>query len=649
MGEQMLALAITIGLWAIYVIACLCLGSLLIRLLTVKSDHLENTSALAVLATAFLLGQGALANVWLLLALVGWFSPPLVAGLLTLCALGGVAFAWPNGVHFARQLWSALSSLWTESWPWRVLILLTLLLLSVEGVGSSLYPPYGDAVAFYMPLSKVIAASHRLVPLPGCEAATQMGLQGELHYAALMSLGSAQAAKLFVWPTSLAVAMMLLAIGSKVGLGLRGQWMALAVLFTSTAFTYLITDGKVDLFAAAMGMAAFYWALQTGGRQGTLALRLTGLFTGLAVIAKISYLAVLLPGILLLVVWQCTIPSKERSVGASLIYLAMASVSLGFWMVLPVLPHLLKNGVLFGEPLAPFVSSGGQSWLSQTWYTPENTGWIVLTYPLALVLGRYPMQYGTLSPLTLAFAPLAFLLPRPRSIASSQLVQITLAAALGVAIWVIFRPSVLAPRYILSPLLAFIPLVARSAEYVVRVEAKPRWLSAGILICFFTMLLLTLFHERRYPIYALKSAIGRVSECDLAGPNCRASGIVNQQATIGDRIYLGTYYRYWLRPDLLQCISGTNELLTLYNLQTPEERWTYLYERGFRYLIIDERTHASLADLLDVGQVPAWLVVVPLFDENEYVVFRLESPDPSHQPLMTCRQVNPPAWDVVLR
>ncbi len=647
----MLALAIAIGLWAFYVIACLCLGSLLTRLLAVRSDPLANTSALAVLATAFLLGQGVLANLWLLLALPGWFSPQIVTGLLALCVLGGVACAWPNVVSFARQLRSVLSSLRSESLPWKILALVTVLLLLVEGGGSLLRPPRGDAVAFYMPFSKIIAASHRLVPLPGYEAFTQIGLQGELHYAALMSLGSDRAAKLFVWSTSFAIAMMLLAIGSKVGLGRRGQWIALTVLCTSTAFTYLITDGKVGLFAAAMGMAAFYWTLQTGGHQGTLALRLTGLFTGLAVIAKFSYLAPLLPGILVLVVWQRAIPSKERSVDDSLmVSLATAILSLGFWMMLPIIPHMLKNGVLFGEPLAPFVSSGGQSWLSQTWFTPEVTRWIVLTYPLALVFGQYPMQYGTLSPLILAFAPLAFLLPRPRSIAGSRLVQITLAAAMGVVVWVIVRPSVLAPRYILAPLLMFIPFAARSAEYVAQMEMRPRWLSAGILIGAFTMLLLTLLQEGRYPVYhTLRYVAGQVSECDLAGPSCRASGIVNQQAAFGDRVYLGTYYRYWLRPDLLQCVSGSDEQRAMSSLQTPEARWTYLYERGFHHLIIDERTHEATAALLDVAQVPAWLAVIPLFDENEYAVFRLESNDPSRQPRMICRQVNPPAWDVVER
>jgi len=59
----------------------------------------------------------------------------------------------------------------------------------------------GDGAAFYMVLGKIIAYSHRLVPMPGYERFTMIGLQGELHFAALMVLHSPEAAKLFSWPT----------------------------------------------------------------------------------------------------------------------------------------------------------------------------------------------------------------------------------------------------------------------------------------------------------------------------------------------------------------------------------------------------------------------------------------------------------------
>lgn len=642
-------LAITIGLCAVYVMASVCIGSLLTLFLGLPLERIDKISPSAALATAFLLGQGGLATVWLLLALAGWFWPGIVAGLLTLCVLGGGAFAWPTVVNFARQFWTALSSLRTESLPWRILVFLTLLLLLVEGVNSARPPTAGsDAEAFYMALPKVIAASHRLVPLRGYETYSQIGLQGEFHYAALMSLGSPQAAKLFVWPTGLAVAMVLVAIGSEAGLGRRGKWIVLAVLYTSTGFTLVITDGKVDLFGAAMGMAAFYWALQTGERHGTSALRLTGLFVGLAVIGKLSYAAALVPGILLLVIWQATTASEKRPMAASLSSLVKPGLAVGFWMMLPFVPHLLKNGILFGEPLAPFLSSGGQSWLDQTWFSPEVTRWIVMTYPLALVFGNYPMQYGNLSPLILAFAPLSFLLPRPRSIVGSRLIRITLAAALGMVIWLVLRPSVLAPRYILAPLLVLIPAVARGAEYVTQLETKPRWLSGGILTALFIIVSSRLSQQTESTITTLLYEAGQYSDCGVSGGFCTVSDAVNREAAPGDRVFLGTYSRYWLRPDLMQCVSGASDS-EIYSSQTPEAAWAWLFELGFRYVILYAPTHAELPDVLDLTQVPAWLTVVPLFDQHNYTAFRLESNDPSRQPRMTCRQVNPPAWDVVER
>src|SRR5260370_39072184 len=44
----------------------------------------------AWVASAFLLGQGVLAQVWLLLALGGWFTPLVVSGTLVLALLTGL-------------------------------------------------------------------------------------------------------------------------------------------------------------------------------------------------------------------------------------------------------------------------------------------------------------------------------------------------------------------------------------------------------------------------------------------------------------------------------------------------------------------------------------------------------------------------------
>ena len=650
-------LFLVVSLCGIYVIACICSGSFLTSLLGGRVKHAERTSVSARVGTDFLLGQGVLANIWLLLSLAGWFLPQIVAGVLVICLLCGGAFAYTNLFRFVRRLRAASSQLWAESLFWKIVAFLTLFLLCIEGVCSMQPPPgFSDSALFYMVLPKTIAASHRLVPLQGLEIFSQIGLQGELHYAALMSLGSAQTAKFFMWFVSVMIAMMLLTMGSLIGLEMRGKLIALALLFTSSGFTKVITDGKVDLVGAAMGVAAFYWALQTGGQQKKLALRLTGLFTGFAIIAKASYLAVLLPGVVFIVMGQHIFTPFEKSLNKTIKSLVWKFFSLGFWMILPVIPNLIKNGLLFGEPLAPFVTFGKQqSWLLQIWFTPEVTQRIVLTYPFALVFGRYWAQHGTMSSLILAFVPLAFILPRPRSLINSKFIQITLAAIGGVMIWVILRPSILAPRYILAPLFIFIILAARGSEHVSQVEKKPRWLTTGILICLFITLLSVLYQGRfakiNTSINSLRHITGNLSECDITGQNCRVSEIVNQDAALGDRVYMGTVFSYWLRPDLLQCMSGSEEWIARRtHLKTPEEQWTYLYEQGFRYVLLYQGTHhAKKRDVPDVAHAPPWLKVIPLLDEEEYKVFRIASKDPFRQPKRVCRQVHPPAWDIVMQ
>jgi hypothetical protein len=204
--------------------------------------------------------------------------------------------------------------------PFKIIGFLVLLLVLLLGF-VTLLPPTGgsDAEAFYLALPKLIAATHRLLPMPGgYEHFTQIGLQGEMHFAALMSVSNYHAAKLFVWPTSLAIGLMVMGLGKLVGLGRQGNYISIAILFTSTAFTNIIWDGKVDLFATAMGLSAYYWALQRTSVPG--AVKMAGLFTGLALVAKFSFIPTLLPGVMLLVFLQRNVNHAD------------AFVHGGFWL-----------------------------------------------------------------------------------------------------------------------------------------------------------------------------------------------------------------------------------------------------------------------------------------------------------------------------
>ena len=272
-----------------YSCACLGFGVLLLWLANIRSKVTDNFSAGTWLATAFILGQGALASLWLLLALTGWFSPRIIEGIVLVLVLCCFILSWRHFFDFANQVRMIWLDLQSDTWGWQALAGLTTL-LCLAWVTSLGRPLTVDATAFYFVLPKIVAASHQLIPIPGTyEAFTSVGLQGEMHYAALMALRSPDAAKLFAWPTILAGAIMFLALGRHVGLERRGQWIALAMLFTSSAVIWLSGDGKVDLFAVSLGFAAYYWANQVRNDSRRLALWLTGLFSGFALVAKLSY------------------------------------------------------------------------------------------------------------------------------------------------------------------------------------------------------------------------------------------------------------------------------------------------------------------------------------------------------------------------
>ena len=58
-------------------------------------------------------------------------------------------------------------------------------------------------------------------------------------------------------------------------------------------------------------------------------------------------------------------------------------------------------------------------------------------------------------------------------------------------------------------------------------------------------------------------------------------------------------------------------------------------------------THDWAASLLEIDQSPEWLGVSTVFEDDPFVVYRLDSADPERQPQMMCAQVEPPAWQVI--
>lgn len=629
-----------------YAVICLGWGLLLVwafrHYLNKLTSHEEFIAAPSILfASYFLAGVAVISAILTILGLIGQLrSLPLILALLP----GAV------GLILGRKyihdfIFASLEDLSAYRLRplWLVLIAgFTVLLALGSGIGAWFLPPKGDAAAFYMVYPKIIAATGLLEPMHGpFYFFSVIGLPVELHYAALMVLADEHAAKFIMFPIAVSVGVMLVGIVRLCGGGIAAVTLGWAMLFSSYTFHHYIYDGKVDLAAAAFGLAAVYWLLRgTESRISLLACCVAGWFAGLATAAKFPYILVLGVSLFVLLAWRVVVShSNESKLWVSSVNLARVSGLMIIGAVVAWLPHLLKNGMLFDAPLAPFL--GGQSdgnLLSQVWFSPEDTEKILLTYPLALVFGRYPMQGGGLSFLFLAFLPFLIWLSRTTSWRRSVTVAVTIAGFAGVLAWMVFRPSVIAPRYILASLLLFVPILAIATEDVLVKKVVPPVLRAGTTLTILLAIAASFWHLLPIPSAIIQGINSTGNSCSLAKPECESFQKLADIARPGDRIFVASYYPYWLTPDQLQCRDTLEEHRAIHS---KTQLLSWLQSRDFSYVVVDSRVFNSLAQDLEqlVSHNP--MNVTKLHDNNLIYVFEIKKDNPRNP---RCRETSSGRW-----
>lgn len=647
----------------LYSFACAVTGLSVIKLLSFENRLERQFSIFVIITSGFLLGQGIFANLWLFIGLASLFKAAIIWPFLIIIAIAGSYAVKDQFRPLHAETENILSQIRLLSWFWKFLLGFVFLLMFLYGMGAIALPPSGDAEAFYMVFPKIMAASERLRPQPNYYEFSQVGLFGEMHYAALMSIGTPAAAKFFTWFTSLALAVLLLSLCMDLGLSIKGLIIAIVILCTSSMYTNHITDGKVDIYGGALGLAAYYWAMQTG-REGCriLPYMLTGIFAGFAVVAKFSNIPVILSGVLLIIIWNhvpFVLPAAHQARKVFIKYIYFVAIFCVFFSI-PVIIHLVKNGMLFGEPFAPFVflKGEGNPWADQAWFSPKTTRYILLTYPIALVFGKYPMQDGNISALIMVFMPFCFLLKKPESFFQSRLSQLSLVAAACLVTWMIVRPAVISPRYILATLVLFIPLAARSAENMLQISDGYTVLKKTVCFSLIFSLFIFFHHNRANAVQFGKFCFNKQVVCSGSSKSCNAFDFINKTVheVEGHRVYMGGYYSYHMRADLLQCLPGPDDYGGVSyrspkerweRFKTSEERWQHLFNRGFNYLLIQKASHKQLLDLFNPIMTPLWLDVKQVFDDEHSIIYSLFANDPNHKPQYICAQITPPAWDVV--
>lgn len=576
--------SIVIGL--AFSLACVGWGVVLLRILPGASSTGGEGMRTVI---GFLLGFYVYGAMLTFLALAESLSALFVA---VLTAIGVVAFValQPERLGLLAIGRSGLTA-WKEASPTEKLLGILVVSLAVGFAASAwVRPPIGDAEAFYFSYAQLIASTGRLLPMPGYEAFSSIGLPAELQFAGLIALAGTPAAKVIIWPVALASALLLIRITTLCGGGLFARLIVAAILFTSTTFTHYIVDGKVDLVAAAFGMAALTLALNQWTVKHLPGCALIGFFAGAAAVAKFSYLVSLGPSLACVLLWRC---HDGRFSTASEAWRETLRVFLltGICAAIAWIPQLLKNAVLFEAPLAPFLGSPEDSYLEQVWFSPEVTLRIILSYPLALVFGRYPMQGGGLSFIMIAFAPLVLLAFKPRFRRGSLLAVITAAALAGTITWMILRPSIIAPRYILASLMLFIPIVACSAERVWNSWRTPTSLRLGMFLTVALACAASAWHLLPVPRAAALLLFGRLPPCSLASDYCKPLRVLNTVALPGDRVFFASHYSYWLQPELLRRRDTTAESDGVAASKNPVEE---LRKLGFCYFVADKSSHQNL-------------------------------------------------------
>ncbi len=311
-------------------------------------------------------------------------------------------------------------------------------LIGALTLGLALLPPTGwDALVYHLQGPRIYLEAHRLVAVPE-NFYLNWPAQVEMLFAWGMLLKGHTLAKLLNWVLWLLIAAMLYALGRRT-MGKRvGEW-AMALWAAVPLAAGLAGMAYVDLGLTAFVLAAFYAFICWSESQRDGSLVISALLAGFAMATK--YTAVSWAGMLILLFIYQAWRHQRRRAGWISIRVALFAVVAG----LVVLPWLIKNWVVTGNPVYPFLF-GGVGWNAtrEAWlywpgqsYSQNLLDYLALPW-LMTVLGTAatPAFDATIGPLLLCLVPLVFLFRgRPRTVNYGLVLVAAQYALFSITIW----------------------------------------------------------------------------------------------------------------------------------------------------------------------------------------------------------------------
>ncbi len=628
--------------------ACISFGSFFVLLLQDKSadQPFGGSTRPVLISSAFLAGGGVFSIIFL--ALVGLYkitpfyiilimAGGLVLGSGSLMKLVSFHVDKRDLIPFAEIRKSGRLFFWLSG---------GIILLSLMYSSSRL--SY-DSVALYFSDEKITAMTNNVQFFLNNSFIVSSFHMGIL-YTAIVQVAGDQAARMFSWVNGLVIIVFTLALGEKMGLSKQARQILLVLLLTTTAFTDLLGDGKIDLATSAPAVAAIYWMVVNGVKARNASFIFLGFLTGLAIISR-PFNAVLLGAFFaIFYLWQIYLLRAHESFDFLSLFrrlLWLISAILGL-----VLFHLIANFLILGDALAPFANASKLSTSGWQWSFNPNEIWVYRAfYPFVVTFLNSPQSLGTISPLFLAFFPGIFMKNvREKLFTQKPLIYLTVIALITLFLWIMFFFTVVEIRYVFFLwIILFMPL-AVIAETLLNLNddiGKIMNLMLVVVLLFVNFRIIYISLDTYSPIDSYGNP--QCSDyyfCDYLKP-------ISDTAAPGERVLTLNAFRYYLRSDLFVCSTKADEysVLRAASLESVDEFWEEVYRQGYTYVAYEKNytvRHLYMDFVPSPDNVPSWMSLVPIYGSSEdYVVaYKINVQNSPVLRMKTCVQNEEQIWEV---
>ena len=241
--------------------------------------------------------------------------------------------------------WVSVKQLWTAADAYTRWVILLVGILCLQALLTALaLPVHYDALTYHLALPKTyldtgLAQAGRDWVRGG------MPQTGEILYAWVMNFGKDSSAAVLGWLTGVMAVVTLVSFIQN-HLNLKSAWVGAATLLCGSSVAAALGWGYIDWFCLFFGLAALICLLEWLAKKRHSWILLVGLFCGLAFASKYTG-GVILAGCGLAVL-------AERSGEKKLDFRSLLVLAGGFLIV--AVPWLLKNLILTGNPLAPYLA-----------------------------------------------------------------------------------------------------------------------------------------------------------------------------------------------------------------------------------------------------------------------------------------------------